>query len=502
MYAIAGLGRRAPLLALSVAGCLLPVIVVAATHGVSARLVLAVAVLALVVAFQQTLLSWRTLLTVLVLMILLIPIRTYTLPFQVSGNFKLEPYRAFVAVIVFAWAFSLLADPRVRARASGLEWVFLLIGVSTFASVVVNIGSIQALGVQTEVVKSLVFFASFFLVFYFVVSVVRTQADIDRVLKLLVAGGAFVAGAAIIESRTQFNVFDHLRTVFPFLQFNVVVDPNSDLNQFTRGGEARVFGSAEHPIALSALLVMLLPLALYLIQTTRKKVWIALAALLLLGALATLSRTGIVMLLVIAVVYLTLRTRSTARMWPALIPTLLVVHFALPHTLGVLKTSLFPSGGVGALVTEQNNAAQSRRSSGRLADVRPTIQQVSQSNPLLGLGFGSRVVEGPLANARILDDQWLGTLLETGFLGLIAWVWLFVRFLRRSMSEARRDLTERGWLLVALSASVASFGIGMVLFDALAFTQETLVFFLILALGTIALKPRTSAAPRRRGATR
>ena len=456
MRAVAGLGRRAPVAALTAAGGLLPIVAIAATRGVPARLVTGVAVLVVIAAFHRALLSWRSLLTMLVLLILFVPIKRYTLPFQVSGNFKLEPYRAFVSVVVLAWVLSLLADPRVRARASGLEWPFLLIATTTLGSVIVNFGSIQSLGVSTDVAKSLIFFASFFLVFYFVVSTVRSHADIDRVVKLFVAGGAAVATAAIVESKTQYNVFDHLRAVFPFLQFNVLVDPNSDLNQFTRGGEDRVFASAQHPIALSALLVMLL---------------------------------------VVAIVYLILRPRQTSRWWPALLPMLVVIHFALPHTLGVLKSSLFPSGGVSALVTEQTAEAQSRRSSGRLADISPTIQQVSQTDPLLGVGFGSRVVEGPLANARILDDQWLDTVLETGFLGLFAWGWLLTRFLRRTFRAASEETGERGWFLVAVAASITAFAVGMFLFDAFGFTQETIVFFLLLGLGSVALRLRGQATP-------
>ena len=38
----------------------------------------------------------------------------------------------------------------------------------------------------------------------------------------------------------------------------------------TRGSGVRARGSAQHPIALSAALVMLVPLAVYLYQRTRK----------------------------------------------------------------------------------------------------------------------------------------------------------------------------------------------------------------------------------------
>ena len=63
--------------------------------------------------------------------------------------------------------------------------------------------------------------------------------------------------------------------------------------------------------------------------------------------------------------------------------------------------------------------------------------------PLLGEGFGTRVVDATIVrttvpkgpgldpNVRILDNQWLGTLLETGAVGFFGWAWLFTRALRR-----------------------------------------------------------------------
>ena len=75
-------------------------------------------------------------------------------------------------------------------------------------------------------------------------------------------------------------------------------------------------------------------------------------------------------------------------------------------------------------------------------------------------------------NAEILDDQWLGTLLETGVLGVIAWVWLFGRAIRRLGARAKleRD-TPEGWLPVAIAASLAGFVASMWFYDAFSFTQ-------------------------------
>jgi hypothetical protein len=41
------------------------------------------------------------------------------------------------------------------------------------------------------------------------------------------------------------------------------------------------------------------------------------------------------------------------------------------------------------------------------------LDQIAQ-RPLSGEGFASRVVDGETPNARILDNQWLASLLETG----------------------------------------------------------------------------------------
>ena len=53
----------------------------------------------------------------LILVILFIPIRRYSLP----GNlpFELEPYRLLVMLLLVGWGASLLVDPRIRFRRTG-----------------------------------------------------------------------------------------------------------------------------------------------------------------------------------------------------------------------------------------------------------------------------------------------------------------------------------------------------------------------------------------------
>jgi len=126
-------------------------------------------------------------------------------------------------------------------------------------------------------------------------------------------------------------------------------------------------------------------------------------------------------------------------------------------------------------------------------------QLLDGRRPLLGEGFGSRLTDSASAQqyhvplARILDDQWLGSLLETGLLGVGALLWLFRRPVRRLKRLARETDGDDGWLAVALVAAIDAFAIGMLTFDALGFVQVTLTLFLMLALSARVLRLRERA---------
>jgi O-antigen ligase len=93
-------------------------------------------------------------------------------------------------------------------------------------------------------------------------------------------------------------------------------------------------------------------------------------------------------------------------------------------------------------------------------------------------------------NAPILDDQWLGTLLETGLLGVAAWVWLFARFYRRMMNAARHDDTARAWLLSGLGASILAFAVSLATYDTFSFIQVTILAFFQVGFGAAVLAAR------------
>jgi O-antigen ligase len=434
-----------------------------------------VAALLAIVLFlgYRTLLSWPTLIVLLVVVILVIPVRRYTLPGGLP--FELEPYRLLLAIMFVGWFGALLVDRRVMLRRSGLEAPLLLLVTGIVGSLVANAARVSAL--EADVVKTLTFFLSFLLVFWLVVSVVRTYAVIDLLIGVFVVGGTVLAVMSVVESRTGYNPFNQLASWLPILELTEVPRVQG------RGARLRAYASAEHAIALAAVLVMLVPLAVYLARRTGRRLWLLAAALMVLGALATVSRTGVVMLLVVAFVMFRLRPRETRRVLPALLPLLIVVHVAIPSTLGSLKSAFFPEGG---LVAEQQ-AAPGTYGSGRLADLGPSLEEFGET-PLFGQGFGTRITEWERANAPILDNQWLGLLLETGAIGAFAFAWLILRSTRRLRRAARADSSPRGWLFAGLAASTSAYGVGMFTYDALAFVQVTFVFFFVLALGAAALR--------------
>jgi hypothetical protein len=424
----------------------------------------------------------------LLLIVIFVPIKRYALPGSLPFNFEL--YRLTVLVLIVAWTTSLLIDPRVRLQRTVFDAPLLLICAWTLGSVIANPGRVDAL--SSYVAKALTFFLSFVLVYYMITSLIARQSQVVLLLKVLVVGASAVAVAAIIEQRVGYNVFNHLHTVLPFLHFE-------GGNLLFRFGRLRVYGSAQHPIALGAALMTPVPIAVYLARIGGRRWWLAIVVLIL-GALATGSRTGIVMLIAMIIVFLRLKPQETRRLWPVLLPSIVVIHVLVPGAIGGMKAAFFPPGG---LIKEQSTLCKGcdpNLAGGRIRQLVPGLKEAAQ-HPLFGDGFGTRIsgFDSKFANAAILDNQWLNTVLEVGYVGLFLWLWLFVRSVRR-LSRAAREANDDGdsWLFSALAAALAGYGVGMFTYDTFSFIQVFFFFWILLALSASALRLSTSpgAVPR------
>lgn len=453
------------------------VVTIGVARDSSSKFIVFVAVAAAALAAHRTLLRWDVLFAGLIALVFFLPMRRWVVPSNLP--FEIEPYRLLIAFVIAGWFASALVDPRVRLRSTGFEAPLFLVVFATLASVAANGKLVEEM--DTQVAKSLMFFFTFVLVFFVLNSVLRTQAALDVVLKVLIVSAMIVGLAAIYESRTEFNAFDWFAAKLPFLE---QIEGSSEL---LRGGRFRALGSSEHPIALSAVLTMLVPFTVYLAKKYGRLWWV-IGGLLTIGAVAPVSRTGILMFAVIAVTFLILRRREMMRAAiPMLLPAIVAVHFALPGAIGTLKDSFFPPGGLLAEQTVRN--PWDKTGGGRLADVGPALREFSD-RPLVGQGLGTRQTtfqNGRPPNSIVLDDQWLALLLEIGAAGTLAWAWLFVRFLRRTGRRAKAITSTQGWLYVALVASVASYAIGMLTYDAFSFVQVTFVLYMVMAIGAAAL---------------
>lgn len=432
--------------------------------------------------------EWHSLISITLLVIFFIPIRRFTL--AGGFGFELEPYRLVVAVVLLTWFTALLVDPRVRLRSSGLGIPLTLFVAAMLASVIVNSDRIHQLALESHVLKQLMFFSTFILMLFMIVSVVRTAGDVDRLVRVLVLGGAVVAVTAVIEYWTRSNVYDSLPRVLPFLQ--PLQTPGA--GELGRGGLHRTVASAEHPIGLGATFVILLPFAVYLAVTTSRRWWLA-AALLVLGSFTTVSRTSLLMMAVVGLVFLRLRPRVVLKLWPWALPLLVAAHLAVPGALGTFRYWINKPTDV---VAEQERVVvvdPTAGDQGRLADIGPSLAEFSQT-PFLGQGFGTRISDySHEGSAQILDDQWLKTLLETGLLGALSLSWLLMRAIRRAARKARTEAGAGGWLGVAFTASIAAFAVGMFVHDAFSFIQSTYLLFVVLALSCVASRVEEQDAP-------
>ena len=110
--------------------------------------------------------------------------------------------------MVTLWLASLLVDSKVTLGHSGFRGPVAAIAFAAVVSLLANPHRVANL--SSNVTKSVMFFASFLLVFFLIVSVARRTEVIDALLKTMVACGAIVAILSLYEFRTGYNIFDHL----------------------------------------------------------------------------------------------------------------------------------------------------------------------------------------------------------------------------------------------------------------------------------------------------
>jgi hypothetical protein len=442
--------------------------------------------------FRRVLFRWTTMLILLAAVIMFIPIRRYEIPIPLP--FALEPYRLVIGVLIIAVIVAVSVSPTFTWRPVVFGWPIGIFLATQAFSIVMSGPSLVENHLDGASIGNLIQLMFLISVFY----IVRQLLTSERVVMLLLTfltWASFVVGFfAIVERITQVNVFLYLGHFLPLTLIN------DTSGESVRAGSNRSFASSQHPIALSVALGMMIAVALYLAShgsrprnpISRRIVYGIGIAILLGGILCTVSRTGFVMLGFMFLLTLIFRPRLAAVLFAFAFPVVIAAAALLPKLVNSTVGTLF---NVDSLIASQYSNP-GYRGQGRLADLGPALTG-AQKTPFFGTGLGSRVVVGPDSNANILDNQWLGTLLETGALGVAGMIaFLVVPIVMLMIFAFRTKLGER-YSALAFTIAVAASGytIAMFFYDAFSFMQTFFVLMILWAVGAWLLSQAGREAP-------
>jgi O-antigen ligase len=293
----------------------------------------------------------------------------------------------------------------------------------------------------------------------YVVDSLREKARFYSLIRLLVGMGTFLALMGLAQFVTGFDIVNNLH--FPGLSLN-----STAVSVFERAGFARVNATALHAIEFATVLAMLLPLAVS--EAIRRRTPGAVTQMLLIaGALPlTVSRSGMLGLAVgLLFTFLVVGPRERLAML-ALMPVGAGAFVAVtPGLLGTIR-DLFLSAGSDTSISART-------------DDYPAVEAFFRDSPWLGRGPFTFLP----AVYRTLDNQYLGSLVEGGLVGLGCLIVLLLGAALVSLGVARRlPAGPERVLCQGMAASVAVAAVLFSTFDSFSFPMCMGVLFLVIGL--------------------
>jgi|GEM_PF-2694434 len=441
--------------------------------------VLSVAILVLLVAWvlRDALFTWTSGIGLLLMVLQFVPSRIYRLPF--ASAFDLDPYRLGLFALALVWIVLSVARRRVLFTRTYLDAAIIVFLIAAAVSYLINASLFVPPSEFSMMVKSTAFLLSLPLTMYLVASNISDSGEALWLIDLVVASAGIVGVFAIAERLTQYNVFQHLDSFVPGLQY---IDAAERLSPIFRGA-VRVAGPTAHPIAFATMLAMLLPLAIVRALEGRSKrgriVSATCAALIGVGIFLALSRTGVVGIATGGVVVLVgLPRRRSLLLWSAA-GLLGVVHLVFRGLIGTLIEFFTPSYVLAQEVGNQN---------GRLSDYALAPQEIL-NRPFFGRGLNTFSPD----RYTFLDNQYLKFVLELGVVGTAAYVFLMFRAVTVPFSAGRRLDGELGAVLIGLAAASAVFAVTSATFDTVGFPQVAYLFFALAGLSAVIVNERVRA---------
>jgi len=288
----------------------------------------------------------------------------------------------------------------------------------------------------------------------FVVDTVHSWADLDRIVRWLVVAGSVGALFAV------HGVVGHV-------DLAAITPPGlrsiPSLGQpIPRDGIVRAQGTAAHPLELAAVMTVLCPLAGYCLLAARQRAarwWPWLIPLALIGAAGVLSVSRSFF------VGLAVEFAVLALYWP-----LRRTGIALLGALGTLLAVLLVKGNVVGLFVRLFTKGSGDDSLLHRTLARQVAFGLIGRHPLVGIGIGGY----DTSRYPVLDNQYLGVLVETGLVGLLGFLCFLgagsYAALRTRARFDRIEARDRD-LGAALGASIAGYAVVNLVLDTSGFLQ-------------------------------
>jgi hypothetical protein len=291
---------------------------------------------------------------------------------------------------------------------------------------------------------------------------VTALATVTGAVAVVVAGCTLNAAVAIAQAVGLDFVWAHL-VALPGLSFVGSVRGVGE-----RAGLVRVVGTAAHPIEFAVLLGCCLPLAVHLALHARtskgRQAATCAAGLMMLATPFALSRGGLICIAVSILVFLLAQSWGTRAVALAAGALAACVSYVLVPSTYAAVVGLFSN-------TEDDPSIEGR------TDDLPLVDAAFNAAPWLG--------GAPLPPGLILDNEWFGTLVSTGLVGVCALALLLLLPVLDLLGTAwrmRRTDRERQSLAAALAGCLLALAVSGAVFDLFAFGTAAMLLFLVIGL--------------------
>lgn len=289
---------------------------------------------------------------------------------------------------------------------------------------------------------------------------IRSTARMHVLVRYLITGALAMAVLSIFQFVTGRLWVD--RISIPGLS------QSADLSLDARSGLVRPSATAISAIEFAALVSMIVPIAVMNLRSRTGigvRHWLV-PGTMVLGLMLSISRTGILCLIAGLLVI----TPALPRRWRIIgaagaTVMIVVVGLTVPGLVGTIR-GLFTG-------LEVDPSVQSRTGSYALA------LQFIERHPLLGSGLGTF-----LPKYWIMDNMYLQFTIETGVLGIVTLLALFVTAVVTARRAARLfpEGRERD-LAIGLTGGITAGAVSFAFFDALSFPQAACTLFLLMGMG-------------------